>query len=90
MRHGRYPDRALTGRGMDPETGVDPWTRVAVADRMRRLQAEAEHERLARALRVPARRISARARLGHAVMFLGCLIEGAGSQENDCGRLLRA
>jgi hypothetical protein len=24
------------------------------------------------------------------VMFLGCLIEGAGSQENDCRRLLQA
>jgi hypothetical protein len=90
MRHGSYFDRAPTGRDMRAETGVDPGTLVAVSDRMRRLQAEADNERLARALRVPARRISARARLGHAVMFLGCLIEGAGSQEGDCGRLLRA
>ena len=90
MRYGASSDRASTRRSMHTGTGIDLWTRTEVTDRMRRLRAEAEHERLARALRLRDRRISARARLGHAVMFLGCLIEGARSQENDCRRLLQA
>lgn len=90
MRSGLYSDRALTGRSMRAEAGVDRWTGVEVADRMRRLQTEAEHERLVRSLRVPARRVSARSRLGHALMTLGRFIEGAGAHEAECPSPLRA
>ena len=90
MRSGRYSGRELVGRGMSTETGADLLTRIAVADRMGRLQTEAEHERLVRSLRVPSRRISARSRLGHALMALGRFVEGAGAHQTECPSPLHA
>lgn len=84
MRSGRDSGRALMCRDMRAESGVDLLTRLEVADRMRRLQTEAEHERLVRSLRVPSRHISARSRLGHGLMALGRLVEGAGAHEAQC------
>jgi hypothetical protein len=87
MGNGIGPGRQLAQTSMHRTREGDVRMTTEIAYRMTRLRAEAERERLVTA---PARRVSARARLGHAVMFLGCLIEGAGSQEGDCGRLLRA
>ncbi len=87
MGNGMGPGREPARTGTHHATGGDARMTVEIAYRMTRLRAEADHERL---VARQTRRVSARARLGHAVMFLGCLIEGSGSQESDCGRLLRA
>ena len=87
MTNGIGPGRAPRRRGTHDATGGDARMAVEVAYRMTRLRMEAEHARLTAG---PARRASARSRLGHALVALGQLVEGAGTHETECANPLRA
>ena len=87
MTNGIGPGRAPRRMGTHDATGGDARMAVEVAYRMTRLRMEAEHARLTAG---PVRRASARSRLGHALVALGRLVEGAGTHETECANPLRA
>jgi hypothetical protein len=87
MTNGIGPGRAPRRTGTHDAIGGDARMAVEVAYRMTRLRREAEHARLTAA---PVRRASARSRLGHALVALGRLVEGAGTHETESANPLRA
>ncbi len=87
MSNGIGPGRAPAQAGTHDATGGDARMAVEVAYRMTRLRTQAEHERLGTGR---ARRLSARSRLGHALMALGRFVEGAGACDTERADPLRA